>query len=322
MSGSSGSADLALAAVLAHCGGSPAAAMGFVARAVAADPSDPRPFTLLEELRRDLPAETAAVLAASTTIGTMLARAYLSFVDGACDEAVIALGAVTGYQPDVPWASAPWFTDSGLLDTVSAGALAEGTLRIGDHDRNLDTDTARRGLAPWLRAIEVVCVREPDPDAMARMAILLRTCGQPEASLALCDQADAVRPVMLTEVVRAGTWRALGNQTEATAAFQRALALDPTNWSLYLDLADLAAETGDFIQAAAFAAEGEHLEPGDVTMRAAAATYRACSTRSTADLTTLADLAPQVPEPYRQTLLDHVSAAQAEGPRPAGSCWS
>ncbi|MET7988326.1 tetratricopeptide repeat protein [Streptomyces sp. NPDC005281] len=51
---------------------------------------------------------------------------------------------------------------------------------------------------------------------------------------------------MLTEAVRAGTWRKLGDHGQIAAAFERALALDPTNWSLYLDLADLHAEQGDF----------------------------------------------------------------------------
>ncbi|WP_262286818.1 tetratricopeptide repeat protein [Micromonospora sp. MA102] len=296
---------LALARVMAHCGGSPAAATSFIARAITADPRDPEPYSALENLRRELPAEVAAVVAAANTIGPMLARAYLSFVDGDMDEAAMSLGAVTGYQPDVPWASAPWFCDERFLGAVTPAALAEATMRIHDYDRDLDTDAVRECLAPWFRAIEAVCNRDPDPDAMARMAILLRACGRTDASFALCDQADAVRRVTFTEVVRAGTWRHVGNLAETAAAFRRALALDPANWSLHLDLADVAAEEGDFAEAAALAARGEELEPDDVTMRAAAAAYRARSTGSVADLNTLAELAPQVPEPYRRTLIDY-----------------
>jgi hypothetical protein len=295
---------LALAQVMAHCGGSPAAATSFIARAVAADPRDPEPYSALENLRRELPAEVAAVVAEANTIGPMLARAYLSFVDGDVDEAVMALGAVTGYQPDVSWACAPWFGDERFLAAVTPAALAEATMRINDYDRDLDTDAIRECLGPWFRAIEAVCDRDADPDAMARMAILLRVCGRTDASFALCDRADAVRRVPFTEVVRAGTWRHVGSLAETAAAFRRALALDPTNWSLHLDLADLAAEEGDFAEAAALATRGEELEPGDVTMRAAAAAYRARSTGSVADLNTLTNLAPQVPEPYRRTLID------------------
>jgi hypothetical protein len=41
-------------------------------------------------------------------------------------------------------------------------------------------------------------------------------------------------------------------------------ALDPASWSLYLDLADLAAEDGDFDDAAALATQGEEFEPHNI----------------------------------------------------------
>jgi tetratricopeptide (TPR) repeat protein len=300
--------ELAFARVMAHCGGSVAAAASFIARAVAADPRDPEPYSALEELRREMPAEVAAMREEKSTVGSVLAHAYLSFVDGDMDAAVMSLGAVTGYQPDVAWADASWFGDKRFLDALSPAALADATMNIRDYGRVLDTDAVRACLAPWFRAIEVVCARDANPEAMARMAILLRACGRADESLALCDRADAVRPVMLTEVVRAGTWRHLGNRAETVAAFRRALVLDPQNWSLYLDLADLAAEDGDFAQAAELATRGEQLEPNEVTMRAAAAAYRARATGSDADRQALRALAPQVPEPYRGTLLGYAQA--------------
>ncbi|UUU28543.1 tetratricopeptide repeat protein [Streptomyces sp. CA-210063] len=84
---------------------------------------------------------------------------------------------------------------------------------------------------------------------MAKMAIFLRACGLTDASFDLCDQADAIQRIMLTEVVRARTWRKLGDPGQTAAAFERALTLDPTAWSLHLDLADLRAEQGDFTTA-------------------------------------------------------------------------
>jgi hypothetical protein len=119
--------------------------------------------------------------------------------------------------------------------------------RLVEHHRlrDLDDDQVREHLRPWLRAIEVVCDREPAAAAMARMAILLRACGRTDESLALCERAGSLERVMLTEVVRTGTWRRLGDRQKTAAAFRRALQLDPINWSLYLDLADLAAEDGD-----------------------------------------------------------------------------
>ncbi|WP_436534253.1 tetratricopeptide repeat protein [Actinoplanes sp. HUAS TT8] len=298
---------LAFAKVLAHCGGSPDAAMSIIAQAVADAPADPETWAMFEDLRREMPDEVAAGIAAADTIGPVVARAYLAFVDGDVDDAAMSLGSVTGYKPDTAWADAPWFTDERFLGRVSPVAFAEATMRISDYGHTLDGER----LAPWFRAIDTVCEREPDPDSMARMAILLRVCGRTDASFALCDRADAVRPVPFTEVVRAGTWRWRGDLAETEAAFRRALALDPDNWSMHLDLADLAAERGDFAAAAELATRGEQLEPDDVTMRAAAAAYRARATGSAAELAAFTELAPQVPEPYRGTLFD-----RARPPRP------
>lgn len=108
----------------------------------------------------------------------------------------------------------------------------------------LDTPGTLEGLRPWFDAIDVVCAREPVPEAMAKMAIFLRACGFTDASFGFCDRADSIEQIMLTEVVRAGTWRKLGDPGQTAAAFERALALDPANWSLHLDLADLRAEQG------------------------------------------------------------------------------
>ena len=108
---------------------------------------------------------------------------------------------------------------------------------------------------------------------------------------------------MFTEVVRAGTWRKLGDLEQTAAAFERALVLDPTNWSLHLDLADLHARRGDFAAAVRSTDHGLRHEPSEVTLRAAGAAYRARLTGSTAALGELVDLAPLLPNDYYRDLL-------------------
>ncbi|GLY02897.1 tetratricopeptide repeat protein [Actinoplanes sp. NBRC 101535] len=147
------------------------------------------------------------------------------------------------------------------------------------------------------------------------MAILLRFSARTQESFALCDRADAVARVMLTEVVRAGTWRLLGDRAQNMAALRRALDLEPDNWSLYLDLADLAAESGDFTEAAALTGQGLRHEPGDVTLRAANAAFRVRAHGSPADLDLLITLAPELPhDGYRKVLLGHALAAEGLPP--------
>jgi tetratricopeptide (TPR) repeat protein len=170
----------------------------------------------------------------------------------------------------------------------------------------------REGFRPWFHAIDVVCAREPDPEAMAKMAIFLRACGLTDASFDLCDRADSVERIMLTEVVRAGTWRKLGDPGQTAAAFERALALDPANWSLYLDLADLRAEQGDFSTAVQLIGQGLEHEPAELTLRVAGAAYRARLTGSPDALRELIELTPDLPgDSYRDLLIDHACAGPA-----------
>ncbi|MFC4070496.1 hypothetical protein [Actinoplanes subglobosus] len=298
------SASLALAHVMAHCGGSSAEAVAFAAGAIRESPADPEPYELLAELRRTSPGEVAAAVESPGDLWQFVVGSYLSFLDGEMDTAAGWLGSVIGYRPTVAWASAPWFSDERFLGGLTAAGLADASLTITEYHTDLDTDTVREHLGPWFRAIEVVCDREPSAEAMARMAILLRFSGRTDESLALCDRADSVERVMFTEVVRAGTWRRLGNRRENAAALRRALLLDPTNWSLFLDLADLAAEDGDFGAAADLAGQGLVHEPEEVVLRAAGAAYRVRATGSVADLDLLLELAPQVSHAgYRNGLI-------------------
>ncbi|WP_344553489.1 serine hydrolase [Kitasatospora saccharophila] len=139
-------------------------------------------------------------------------------------------------------------------------------------------------------------------------------CGHPERSFALCDRADAIAPAMLTEVVRAGTWRERGDHDRAAAAFERALLLDPANWSLHLDLADLDALRGDFASAAVRTARGLELEPAEPTLRAAPAAYRFRLAPAAGALRELLDAAGALrPSPYRRQLLD-LARTDAAGP--------
>ncbi|WP_254396812.1 hypothetical protein [Streptomyces sp. AC558_RSS880] len=87
------------------------------------------------------------------------------------------------------------------------------------------------------------------------------------------------------------------------------LALDCVNWSLYLDLADVRAEQGDFAAAARLAAQGLEHEPHEISLRAAAAAYRTRLSGSSDDLRTLIALAPELANTtYRNLLTDYACA--------------
>jgi len=91
--------------------------------------------------------------------------------------------------------------------------------------------------------------------------------------------------------------------------FQPLVAQLPASWSLYLDLADLHAEQGDFTTAVQLISQGLEHEPAEATLRAAGAAYRARVTGSPDDLRELIALAPHLPnDPYRSLLIDHACA--------------
>ncbi|MFF1556148.1 tetratricopeptide repeat protein [Streptomyces sp. NPDC058279] len=300
---------IGLARVLAHCAGNPAAAVHHLGGAIASAPENPEPYTVLAELWRDEASGLAEVVRDSNSLSAVSARSYISFLQGDMDDAALAIGSVTGARPDIAWAKAAWFSDERFLGAVTADAFAEAAMRTMDRGHQLDVEGMPERLAPWFHAIDTVSARRPSPNALAKFAIFLRACGRTDASFALCDQADSIERSMLTEVVRAGTWRKLGDTGQTAAAFERALALDPTNWSLYLDLADLHAEQGDFGAAVRLADEGMRHEPTELTLRAAGAAYRARLTGSPADLNELVELAPKLPaDSYLRLLIDHACA--------------
>jgi tetratricopeptide (TPR) repeat protein len=309
MSNQSVAAGVSLAGVMAHCGGSLVRAVELLVGAIASAPAAPEPYAALAELWQDRRAELKESLREESSLSAVLAQAYFLFLEGDMDDAVMALGSVTGVRPDVAWGAAPWFGDARFLGAVSAEALAEACLRTLDYGHDLDTDEMRERFAPWFHALDVVSERSPVPESLAAMARLPRACGRYELSFALCDRADAVDRVMWTAVARASTWRVKGDLDQAAAAFDSALLLDPANWSLYLDLADVRAEQGDFASAASLVEQGLEYEPHDISLRAAGAAYRTRLSGSSDDLKALIALAPELANTtYRNLLLDYACA--------------
>ncbi|MEU1691159.1 tetratricopeptide repeat protein [Streptomyces hirsutus] len=93
-----------------------------------------------------------------------------------------------------------------------------------------------------------------------------------------------------------------GDLDQAAAAFECALFLDSVNWPLYLDLADVRAEQGDFAAAADLVEQGLEYEPHEVALHAAGAAYRTRLSDSSDDLKALIALTP---EPANPTYRNH-----------------
>ncbi|WP_308437069.1 hypothetical protein [Streptomyces olivaceoviridis] len=122
--------------------------MHHLAGAIAAAPENPEPYAVLAELWADGPSELAEVVQGADSLRTVLARSYISFLEGDMDGAAMAIGSVTGVRPDIASAEAPWFSDARFLGGVSADALAEAAMRTMDYDHGLDTESMRERFRP------------------------------------------------------------------------------------------------------------------------------------------------------------------------------
>ncbi|MGW4049169.1 hypothetical protein [Streptomyces sp. NPDC004721] len=81
MSNQSVTAGVALAGVMAHCGGSPVGAVEFLVGAIAAAPTAPEPYASLAELWRDRRSELKEGLEGDGSLSAVLAQAYFLFLD-------------------------------------------------------------------------------------------------------------------------------------------------------------------------------------------------------------------------------------------------
>ncbi len=74
MSNRAAAAWIGLAQVMAHCGGSPTAAVHHVAGAIASAPEDPEPYEVLAELWKEQRADLAGLFQGASSLRTVLAQ--------------------------------------------------------------------------------------------------------------------------------------------------------------------------------------------------------------------------------------------------------
>ncbi|MGX1672674.1 WYL domain-containing protein [Streptomyces sp. NPDC055400] len=128
-------------------------------------------------------------------MSAVLVQAYFLFLEGDMDDAVMALGAVTGARSGVAWGAAPWSSDARLLGAVSAEARDEAWLRTLDTGTTWTPTRGVSGSRPWFDAIEVVSARSPvpeSPDSRARQPgpAATTSCPSPWATAPMPQRRD------------------------------------------------------------------------------------------------------------------------------------
>ncbi len=255
--------DLLIAQRALEQEGDPAHAVSHLAWVLCRDPQDRRVLLLLERAIRAA-REPLALAPISTTGPTpypiIAVRALLLRRQGQLGEALHLMAQIYQVVPDAPFLAwvAEWLADEEGSDAVEPGAMA---LLIGSLSTQLsqglgqDAAGALAALTPALLRYQAA---HPQSGAVgALLSTLVRKQGRLDEAMALAWSAYAAEPGYMTAAILGGAHRALGATAEAVAAYRAALAYEPDDLPIRLDLGDILCEDGQLAEG--LAAYGEVL---------------------------------------------------------------
>ncbi|MYV57852.1 tetratricopeptide repeat protein [Streptomyces sp. SID3212] len=179
-------------------------------------------------------------------IGAVACQAHLLAAAGRWDEALSTLAAVVREQPDRPWAEVAWVARQDLAESVSPQNLASVIARIvggGVPDPLPPELTAP--LRPFLDLARASLALHPDHALLLTMASgLARRFAAYDQAIAWAGHAQRLDPGHTPAVMLGYALRAAGRVDEALACWEAELARDPSDLSLYVDVAELYAMSG------------------------------------------------------------------------------
>ena len=293
--------------------------------AIGCDPSHLPGYALIGELVDAVGGARAAAelfpLDRSAHVGTAAVRADLYARAGEIRDAVGLLASITASAPELPWAAAPWFAPD-LAEVLPDRDVAEVAGKfIGDLGDPVPEEL-RAPLTPWLDLVRAMVARPgTDPSMITVMSGFARRLGAVDEAIGWCrtvaeQEAMAGTPTPIPLIMLGYAYRAARQPDETADAWQRALALDPDNLDLLIDLAELAIGGGDFDGALRWARQAATLDPEHVKPVAVDlyARYRRTVTdRRVGDIGPLIDLVDLVrtrlDQPYPRVLLRSACAS-------------
>ncbi|HET9170489.1 MAG TPA: tetratricopeptide repeat protein [Actinospica sp.] len=299
-------------------GGDPEHAAVHVAQALHHDPSFEQSYAMIDELAGY--AAGLEELAAWFTIGEPMylggavALAVLRAKAGQHGMAIEIIGRVTAMRPDLPWCAAPWFGPH-LADLVTGREAAVAVSHFASGLPDPAPAELAELLAPWLEFARAVAARpETTAQALAILSTLARRIGGVGEAIAWCTRAEmtdrrgpAEGENRVGALMLGFAYRSAGRPHEALEAWERALALDPSNIDLYIDMAETCMQQDDHAQAVQWAERAMRQDPDHVKPRAIrlAALYTQSDYTDGNVLAALQHLSRENPEhPYPRHLLN------------------
>ncbi len=289
-----------------------------VAQALHHDPAFEQSYAMIDELAGH--AAGLEELAAWFTIGEPMylggavALAVLRAKAGQHAMAIEIIGQITAMRPDQPWCAAPWFGPY-LAELVTG---REAAIAVGHFASGLP-DPAPAELAelqaPWLEFARAVAAQpETTAQSLAILSTLARRIGGVGEAIAWCTRAEmmdrhgaADGENQVGALMLGFAYRSAGRPHEALDAWERALALDPYNIDLYIDMAETCMQQDDHAQAIQWAERAMQYDPAHVKPQAVrlSAIYTQSDYTDGTAFAALQQLAREYPEhPYPRHLLN------------------
>lgn len=237
-----------------------------LAGALANAPTMPEAHEVLAQLAAHSQATGADLypLNGPVSVGSVVARAHLLASTGEYEEAIDLLAAATAHAPTADWAGLPWVVDPDLPGRLAPDLLARAFATVCGPLAEPVPEDQRAPLRPYLILARHATRAHPThPVLLDAASALARRLDEPALAVEWARQAAEIQPGKLTEVRLGYAHRSAGRISDALAAWQRALAYEPDDLSVYADIANTLADDGRLEEALGWAERALALNPTD-----------------------------------------------------------
>ncbi|MBS2014152.1 MAG: tetratricopeptide repeat protein [Deltaproteobacteria bacterium] len=199
------------------------------------------------EGKADDPVELAP-LGENVYFGTVVLRAILLAHAGRAHEGLPLVLRAQAVVPDVDlvaWTDG-WLTDAAVA-AIDIDDVVQGAFKISPHHPY--TERVIQML------VRILSTREPHGSLALATARLVRLTGDLDRAISIAEDAHRRGPSYFTCVARGAAYREASRYAEAIAAYEDAVAMEPNDDAVRLDIGDLSIAAGDTERAARAYAE-------------------------------------------------------------------
>jgi len=268
-----------------------------LANALSIDPGLPDALLALQQLVGEAPDSRQLFVTEEDRgfSGAMIAQAHLSRWADSPDDAVellaaTAAGLAKAGEPQPQWPHVRWLEEEDLPTQLDPDRFTHVFVRLSLALPDPAPEEQRPPFMPFLRLTRgVVAAHASHPEVLFSASMLARRLGAVQEALAWSSRAEELAPSFATATTLGFARLHLDQIDEAIQAWQKAIARDPTNHDLPVQLAWELATRGRIEDALAFVDRVLAVEPHHGAASAAAHAFRYHRDKDLQHLLLLAD---------------------------------